>query len=228
MSQENKIETEDKIRIVEAEANAEQQPAVRNQIVSAHPAGEKSPTPNRGTTLDATNKAGAEKLLKELPTDEFLHLLDQSSPEQLQAFLQALGPTQQPFLQIIRNLIGHVINIPDEPRGAFSIIAWWESRRILFNLIVGLCGLPTLAIIYLLGLANLGLVISGTIEYGLLANICYTAGWICELVARSWWKERAKHLGPILFSLGFAFSMLLTLGAGLICIMIFVLLGLLR
>lgn len=176
-----------------------------------------------------THRDEAERLLKELPTEEFLNLLERSSPEQLQAFLQALGPSsEKSLLQGPNALLSALLSIPEEPRGAMSIIAWWESRRLVFNLIVGLCGLPTLALIYLTGLAHLGIIISGTIEYGLLANICYTAGWLCELVARSWWKERAKHLGPMLFSLGLAFSVLLTLAAGLIVILIFLALSFTR
>lgn len=174
--------------------------------------------------LNIRGKADAERLLKELPTDEFLHLLEQSSPEQLQTFLSALTPEEQPLSKVGKALIQTATSIPDEPRGPISIIAWWESRRFLFNLIVGLCGLPTLAIVFFTGLASASLCFSGTIEYGLLANLCYTAGWICELIARHWWKERAKHLGPILLSLGFSFSIFLTLGAGLVCILIFLLL----
>ncbi len=170
----------------------------------------------------------AAKQVNELPADEFLNLLDQSSPEQIEQFLQALGPSKKPILKELPKLLGYLIQIPDEPRGAFSIIAWWESRRIVFNLVVGLCGLPTLAILYFSGLADLSFLVKGTIEYAFLANLCYTAGWMNELVARSWWKERARHLGPILFSLGFAFSILLTLGAGIIAILIFLLLGLCR
>ena len=47
------------------------------------------------------------------------------------------------------------------------------------------------------------------------------------MIARSWWKERAKHLGPILFSLGFTFSTLLTLCAGLLFVVLFFPAGLL-
>lgn len=168
----------------------------------------------------------AVKQLKELPTDEFLHLLEQSSPEQIQSFLQALNPSQRPMFQALPKLFGALLAVPEEPRASFSIIAWWESRRILFNTIVGLCGLPTFFILLFSG-AQESFVISGTIEYAILANVCYTAGWFAELLARSWWKERARHLGPILFSLGFAFSIFITLAASLLVLFLFVLLRLL-
>jgi len=118
-------------------------------------------------------------------------------------------------------LSAHVISLPDEPRGALSVILWWESRRALFNIVVGVCGLPTIAFLYYAGLAKSSFLLLGTVEYGFLANVCFTFGWICELVARSWWQERAKHLGPIFFSLGFAFSVLLTIGAGILTILLF-------
>ena len=205
-----KDETKEKIRLVAAPDG----PAVENESRSAQ-----NPSPD--LTQPVTYSTDPQKILKELPEDDFLRFLDQSSPEQLQSFLQGLTPSRQPFFHALQNLFTPVIAIPDEPRDAFSIIAWWEARRFLFNLVVGLCGLPTLAIIYFLGLAHESIIISGTIEYGFLANICYTAGWMAELIARSWWKERARHLGPILFTLGFAFSVLLTLAAGAIAIFVF-------
>ncbi len=179
-------------------------------------------------SLIPKDRMSAHKILKELPSDEFFHLLEQSSPEQLQNFLNLLGPSEHGFVRLFKTIFSSLTTVPEEPRGAASIVTWWESRRFVFNLAVGLCGLPTLAIVYLTGLADLGFAISGTIEYGILANICYSAGWICELTARAWWGERARHLGPILFTLGFAFSTLLTLGAGLIMIAIFLLISVVR
>lgn len=179
-------------------------------------------------SLIPKDRMAAHKILKELPSDEFFNLLEQSSPEQLQGFLNLLGPSEHAFVRAFKSLFSSLTAVPEEPRGAASIVTWWESRRFVYNLVVGLCGLPTLAIVYLTGLADLGFAISGTIEYGILANICYSAGWICELTARAWWGERARHLGPILFTLGFAFSTLLTLGAGLIMIAIFLLISLVR
>jgi hypothetical protein len=38
------------------------------------------------------------------------------------------------------------------------------------------------------------------------ANTCYTGGWVSELLARRLWGERARHYGPIMFSLGLVFS----------------------
>jgi hypothetical protein len=51
----------------------------------------------------------------------------------------------------------------------------------------------------------------GVFAYGIMANICYTGGWISELVAKYVWKEQAENLGKIAFALGIIFSVLLTL-----------------
>lgn len=179
--------------------------------------------------VDGLNsKDDAQKLLKDLPLDDFLNFLEQSSPEQLESFLNQLAPSKQPVTQPLRSLFSMLVSIPDEPRGAFSVIAWWEARRVLFNTVVLVCGLPTLAIIYFAGLASLKFTVTGAIEYAILANICYSFGCICELVARSWWKERARHLAPILLTLGLAFSVLLTIGAGFVMVVLFALLSVLR
>jgi hypothetical protein len=105
-------------------------------------------------------------------------------------------------------------------------------RRVPFNLIVGLTGLLTCSLT--LGIALLSerivtqppgggggsplLVLIGIFLYGLSANICYTSGWIAELVARSVWKQKALHFGEIAFALGLIFSILLTLLPAAVCL----------
>lgn len=235
--------TEEKIRLVEeVPPPPPENVEIKSQVPQIKPADASNGKGSTGTAPKiaklsdtASNDADklrtkddAQKLLQELPTDEFLNFLEQSSPEQLESFLNHLAPSKQPVAQPLRSLFSSLVSIPDEPRGNFSIIGWWEARRMLFNMVILLCGLPTVLIIYLTGLASLKFTVTGSIEYAILANICYTAGWICELIARSWWQERARHLGPILFTLGFAFSILLTIGAGVIMILLFGLLFMAR
>ena len=103
-----------------------------------------------------------------------------------------------------------------------QIVLWWESRRLPFNLIVGATGILTC--VFLLGEILLAekifgddgggspiLAVFGVFAYGIMANICFTGGWISELLARHIWKEKAEHLGEIAFILGIAFSVILTL-----------------
>jgi hypothetical protein len=98
-----------------------------------------------------------------------------------------------------------------------AVIAWWERRRLAFNLIVGATGLITLAAanaVFLLppesrfvGLPPLLMVLA----YAGLANLCYTGGWITELAFNAWWGVDPPRVGPILFRQGLIFSVGLTL-----------------
>lgn len=49
------------------------------------------------------------------------------------------------------------------------------------------------------------------IGYGILANVCFSGGWIAEIVVRRIWQERAGAFAQISFALGVGFSILLTL-----------------
>lgn len=109
-------------------------------------------------------------------------------------------------------------------RGAWQIIGWWEARRIPYNLVVGATGLATGAA--LLGCALVSekflgepvgwpdppfVMVLGVLAYGIMANVCYTGGWIAELVAGEIWGEGARGFGPIAFLFGFGFSIALTM-----------------
>ena len=52
--------------------------------------------------------------------------------------------------------------------------------------------------------------------YGLMANLCYTGGWVAELLVRKLWPEQANAFGRISFFLGLIFSILLTLVPGIV------------
>ena len=95
-----------------------------------------------------------------------------------------------------------------------SIIAWWEKRRLAYNLIVGGGGLITLSI------AEIGSLVLGEglfsplapiIQIGILANICYTLGPIAEVAANKLFDRRLLPIGPTLFRNGLVFSLGLTL-----------------
>jgi len=61
--------------------------------------------------------------------------------------------------------------------------------------------------------------IVGVLLYGVLANVCYTGGWITELIIAKVWSVDTSRFGPIAFTLGTVFSVLLTLApAGLIVV----------
>jgi hypothetical protein len=109
--------------------------------------------------------------------------------------------------------------VPDLRRTAFSSLRWWESRRLLFNKVVGATGLVTLAgvsVFFLLPPGTMGEfsllpMVAFAAVYGIAANACYTLGWLAELAARAVWGRRAPDLGPLLFRQGLIFSVGLTL-----------------
>jgi hypothetical protein len=103
------------------------------------------------------------------------------------------------------------------PRSAWSVVKWWESRRPMFNLAVGGCGLLTL------GTAVLAMVLPPhsttpgpqllipVVAYGLMANLGYSLGAPLDLLLRRWLGDRAAAVGQALFRYGFVFSVGLTL-----------------
>jgi hypothetical protein len=99
-----------------------------------------------------------------------------------------------------------------------EVIGWWEARRLPFNAAVGGAGIVTLSAAHLLAalpphshpLPFLpSLAVAGI--YGILANVCYTGGWMAELLIRKHGDESLEPVGPTLFRYGFVFSVGLTL-----------------
>jgi hypothetical protein len=99
---------------------------------------------------------------------------------------------------------------------ALDIIAWWEIRRVPFNALVGAAGIASLAV--WLCIASLPLMAGransdqvgpeplAVVAAPFLFNICYTAGWMCEIVLRQLGVGRA---GPVLLKLGTGLSLVL-------------------
>ena len=106
---------------------------------------------------------------------------------------------------------------------AWAVVKWWELRRVPYNFMVGLAGIAGGGVSLALGLAaeRRGIeapwpdpplfVIAFVVLYGIAANVCFTGGWISELLARRIWGARADAYGEISFFFGTAFSVLLTL-----------------
>jgi hypothetical protein len=158
-----------------------------------------------------------EKLMRDLPVDEFFRVLEQSSPEQLQKLIHTFekGARTKSGSKLVQKLI----SVPPEPRSLFSIVMWWEFRRPLYNIAVGLAGLPSLFLLKMLGEPMTAFVICA-IFYGIFANVCYSLGTPAEMVAKACWKEKAENYGPVLLTLGTIFSVLLTIAIELIVISI--------
>ena len=120
--------------------------------------------------------------------------------------------------------------LPDIRRTPLSLLRWWESRRLTFNKAVGTAGLVTLAGFSVMALlppnpmrvSDLPALLVGAAVYGVLANGCYSLGWLAELAAQRLWGRRAPDIGPLLFRQGLIFSVGLTLLPLLLAVFIWV------
>jgi hypothetical protein len=108
---------------------------------------------------------------------------------------------------------------PGKFTNKWDAIRWWETRRVPFNLVVGATGIIAAAVFLLIGstivrpgedfeepLALIGAVLL----YGVMANVCYTLGWITEL---AWAKDnpvKGQDLRVRAFRAGLIFSVALT------------------
>ena len=106
--------------------------------------------------------------------------------------------------------------LPDYRRTPWTLLRWWESRRLTYNVAVGGAGLVTLGFVALFGVLPPGLpapvfVLRGIVVYAVLANLGYCLGWLAELAMRSLWREEAPDAGPALFRQGLSFAVGLTL-----------------
>jgi hypothetical protein len=94
-----------------------------------------------------------------------------------------------------------------------EIVRWWEARRWRFNLYVGAVGVVTWLLVMIAGSAAVKpgvdfeeplAMIFGPIVYGILANVCYTLGWLVDTVA----FEGAPRTR--IYKFGVVFSVVLT------------------
>jgi hypothetical protein len=102
------------------------------------------------------------------------------------------------------------------PPNTWSVVKWWESRRLLFNVCVGSAGLLSLGMAALINRLPphpfpLAPPLAVVVAYGIMANLCYTLGPITDLALRRLLGNRAPAVGPVLFRYGFVFSLGLTL-----------------
>jgi hypothetical protein len=108
-------------------------------------------------------------------------------------------------------------------------MGWWEARRVPFNLIVGTAGILTCTVVGVVALADEILfdghfgfqdppifALVGIFLYALCANVCFTAGWLVELIVRKIWPGEADRFATLSLSLGLIFSVLLTLAPGIV------------
>ncbi len=104
-------------------------------------------------------------------------------------------------------------------------MAWWESRRLAYNGIVGATGLLTIAILAFsamlrgddCGTPPPMVTLFAIVGYGVMANVCYTIGELVELAARViLGRDGASQLARIAFFAGVMLSIALTIAPAVI------------
>lgn len=104
---------------------------------------------------------------------------------------------------------------------AWEVFKWWEFRRWFYNAVVGLAGMVTILAYYgfnaLVGwLQSTSPILDPflfifVLPYALAANVCYTAGWISEIILRLLLKTETDQFAKFTFVGGTVVSVLLTL-----------------
>lgn len=100
-----------------------------------------------------------------------------------------------------------------------SIVGWWESRRPLYNLAVGLSGMPSVLLYMALGKPNFLVLAVGVLIWGFCANCGYSLGSVVEILGRKFGFQVKPNFAPGLFALGLVFSCGLTLAESLIAVL---------
>jgi hypothetical protein len=105
------------------------------------------------------------------------------------------------------------VELPQPTYSRRAILKWWESRRLRYNLMVGAVGVVTWILV--LGVGSLAvkpgvdfeepfMMIIGPPIYGILANLCYSLGWIVDI---TFYRGNPR---TSLYRTGLIFSLVLT------------------
>ncbi|WP_051568400.1 hypothetical protein [Crocinitomix catalasitica] len=90
-----------------------------------------------------------------------------------------------------------------------AAIAWWEKKRVLFNLFVGLTGVFAMTLV----ITTFGIIdLIDLIFYGIAANIFYCLGFVLEALNLHYLKGKFKidNYRLFLFIVGTTFSCIVT------------------
>jgi len=102
---------------------------------------------------------------------------------------------------------------PDkEPDPLLKAFAWWEKKRLLYNIIVGFTGI----IVCLSFPIHTFLDIISVILYGVMANLFYFSGFILEVITVHYFRKDMifEKWRPALFWTGLIFSVFVTVMMG--------------
>lgn len=109
-----------------------------------------------------------------------------------------------------------------QDQSILDMIQWWEKRRLLYNVIVGLSGILTSIIIMKLhrSIAFSEILWYAVLPYGIFSNLAYLVGWVFELLLRYYFKIKLNlssrrtllGVGIAISILPFIFIILIILG----------------
>ena len=108
------------------------------------------------------------------------------------------------------------------PLRAAHIVAWWELRRPVYNAIMGAVGIGSVAVVLAVAYTceNGGGTLGLPLVYVMMANVCYTGGWVTELLVARVWRVDTRRFGPIALVVGTVFSVLVTLAPAVIAMVL--------
>lgn len=115
---------------------------------------------------------------------------------------------------MIKQFFVWLFSVPETERTLGSVVAWWELRRIPYNMIVGFVAFISL-ILFFVSITSAKVLSAGEDAVEPLAlifapiaiNICYTAGWFIEGILWYIWPRKRRMFGPLLFKIGLGFSL---------------------
>jgi hypothetical protein len=115
--------------------------------------------------------------------------------------------------QYTRRMSSDAISAVLAPYSRKDLVKWWEGRRLRFNLWVGSVGVVTWLLVLFVGSLAVKpgedfeepiMMITGPIIYGVMANVCFSLGWIVDTTL-----YRGSPRGA-LYKAGLIFSVILT------------------
>lgn len=119
---------------------------------------------------------------------------------------------------MLRRALRWFFSQPGPDAKGIEVYVWWEQRRIPYNIIVGLGAITSFVLFFTF------ITMSGHLQPGEdaeepmglflaaifgppLVNLCYTAGWVVEILGRFVFKLRWR-IGVLLYIAGTLFSLL--------------------
>jgi hypothetical protein len=131
--------------------------------------------------------------------------------------MRSFGPSNKFHrMKFVRNSFERLLSIPSGDRPWHSVILWWELRRIAYNIAMLVCGLIGLTLFVLIDQLPPQLPFEqrdweplSVLVFAFLANVAYTGGWIAELTTRVLMRKTSNKFGPMAFSAGSLFSIIL-------------------